>query len=181
MDTAKPSQSGVAIKWALINFLTAVVVTYGIQFAGGSPFGPVSYVGDIPFIAFLCLSQIEYRKQLSGFMNYGQGFLEGFLFSLFSAILAAIFVGLYAAILNPDVWQKYVDAQQAAYAQRGMTSDQIDTAMGLLRNYGVLFVIVGSLFGVTIIGTIISLITAAIFKKERTLADIERQANDPAV
>jgi hypothetical protein len=181
MESTKPNQSGVAIKWALINFFAAIIITFVIQFAGGNPLGPVSYLGDIPFIAFLCLSQIEYRKQLSGFMTYGQGFIEGLLFSVFNSILAAIFIALYVSILSPDVWQKYIDTQQAAYVQRGMSSDQIDTAMELLRKYGVLFVTVGALFGGTIVGIIISLITAAIFKKERTLADIENQANDPAV
>jgi hypothetical protein len=181
METAKPSQAGIAIKWALINVMVSVVVTYVIQFAGSDPFGPAKYIGDISFIVFLCLAQLEYRKQLSGFLTYGQGFIEGLLFSVFTGILLAVFMGLYATILSPDVWQHYIDAQQATYVKQGLSSDQVDTAMNLMRKYGVIFVIAGTLIGVPIVGVIISLITSAIFKKERTIKDIEREAADPAV
>ena len=92
METAKPSQAGVAIKWALINVITAIVITYIFQFLGTDISAPSRYLAYIPFIAFICLSQIEYRSKLTGFITYGQGFVEGLLFGVFSGIMMAVFI-----------------------------------------------------------------------------------------
>jgi len=56
--------------------------------------------------------------------------------------------------------------------------------MEITRKYGVLFTAIGTAIGTPIVGAIISLIGAAIFKKERSVLDIEQNSGsftDPAV
>ena len=181
METAKPSQAGIAIKWALINVITGIVITYVFQFMGTNMSSPVRYLSYIPFIAFLCLSQTEYRDKLSGFMTYGQGFVEGLLYGVFCGIMMAIFIYIYYGILYPQGLDQIIAAQHDKMVAQGLSSDQIDTAAEMTKKYGAIFAAVAILFIIPIIGIVISLITAAIFKKERTVLDIENQQNDPAV
>ena len=53
--------------------------------------------------------------------------------------------------------------------------------MEITRKYGVLFTAIGTAIGTPIVGAIISLIGAAIFKKERSPYDIAQDAIDPTL
>lgn len=173
METTKPSQAALALKWAVINIITAIIITYIFQLMGTDIQASVRYLAYLPFIAFLCLAQIEYRSSLSGFMTYGQGFVEGLLYGVFSGIMMAIFIYVYYAILYPPAIDQIVAAAQAKLAAQNTPSDQQETALEMTRKYGAIFGAVGALFITPIIAIVIALVTAAIFKKDRTVADIE--------
>ncbi len=138
-NTEKSKQSHIAIKWALFNTITTTIIAFAIRYTGVNPLSPVKYICDIPFIVFLCLSQLDYRKYRLGFMTYGEGVVEGLLYGVFCGILSAIFICIYLGFGNPR-------------------------ALGIAAGSAVIV-----LFIFSIIGTIISLITAAIFRKERTI------------
>ena len=74
-----------------------------------------------------------------------------------------------------------VAAARDKMVAQGSPSDQIDAATDLTKKYGAIFASVGVLFVTPIFAIVVSLITAAIFKKEPTIRDLENQANDPAV
>jgi hypothetical protein len=95
MENSKPSSSSVTVKWAVFYLISSIVITYGIQLLNLDPNSPVKYLGYIPFIAFLLLAQKEYRDKLGGFLTFGEGFLTGFLYSVFGGIMVAIFIYIY--------------------------------------------------------------------------------------
>src|SRR6187402_1054305 len=99
----KSNPTKVATKWALIYTATAIVITYASEFLDVDINSPVKYVSYIPFIAFLCLTQKEYRDELGGYITYGNAFSAGFRYALFSGILLAVFTYLYFAILSPEM------------------------------------------------------------------------------
>jgi hypothetical protein len=176
METGKPGSAKVAFKWTLIYVVTSIVITYAMQFLNVSQTSPVKYLSYIPFIGFMFVAQKEYRDQLGGFMTFGEGFLAGFLYSVFSAIILAVFIYLYFAILSPQIWQQVLDAQRDALQGKDLPGDQVDQAMQLMQKFGILLAVAGILFVTPIFGAIISLIGAAIFKKERSIVDLERDA-----
>jgi hypothetical protein len=178
MEVKKASPSTPAIKWALINLVTSIIITYVIQFANLDPNSPVKYIGLIPFFGFLLLTQKEYKDQLGGFMTFGQGFLSGFLYSVFTGILSAIFLYLYYAVLSPEMVEKTVASAQAQLEAKGMSQEQIDAAMNITRKYFAVIGAVSAVFGSAIMGVIGALIGAAIFKKERSPFDTPGY-NDP--
>jgi len=182
MENSKPSSSGIAFKWALIYLVTSIVITYAWQLLKVDQTSSVKYVGYIPFIAFLILAQKEFRDTLGGFITFGQAFVAGLLYSVFGAILIAIFIYIYFTFLSPDVFSKIMDTQRDAMSQKGMSSDQVDQTMNVMNKYGTLITAFFTIFGVAIFGIIVALIGAAILKKERTIQDIEQNSNpDPAV
>jgi Protein of unknown function (DUF4199) len=178
MENSKPSSSSVTVKWALFYLVSSIIITYGIQFLSLDPNSPVKYLSYLPFIAFLLLAQKEYRDKLSGFLTFGEGFLTGFLYSVFGAIMVAIFVYIYFGILNPHALDVAMESQRQALVDKGnLSSEQIDQSLEIAKKYGAIIGAVGTLFVVPIFGAIVALIGAAIFKKERSVADIENEAN----
>ncbi|MDB5091241.1 MAG: hypothetical protein JWR09_5235 [Mucilaginibacter sp.] len=185
MESTAPTPSKVAIKWALIYVIVSIVLTYAYQFLNIALDSPVKYIGYVVFIALLLLGQKEFRDQLGGFVTFGQAFVEGLLFSVFAGIMIGIFTYIYFTILSPGVWVQALAAQQQKLEAGGnLSSEQIEAAMGVTRKYGALIATVGIIIFTPIMGAIIALIGAAIFKKERSILDIEQSNDnytDPAV
>jgi hypothetical protein len=185
MENSKPSAAGIAFKWAVINLVTSIILTYGFQFLNIDPGSPLRYIAFIPVIAFLLLTQKEFRDKLNGFIKFGQAFVAGLYFAIFSSVLGAIFLYLYYSFLSPQEWALMLTSMETKMAAAGtMSQDQIDSVMTMYTKYGMLLTIGGALLMGPIVGAIISLIGAAIFKKEPTLADLEQNQsshNDPAV
>ena len=168
MEQPKPNPNNAAIKWTLINVATSIILTYIFQFANISAVSPIRYISFIPFIAFLFLAQKEFRDQLGGYMKFGEGFSIAWRFGVFSGIILAVFLYLYYAILSPDMYTQYLEAQRAAMQARGMSSDQVYQGMQLMTKAGMFFLILGALIGTPVSSMIFGLIGAAIFKKERS-------------
>ncbi|MDP9077172.1 MAG: DUF4199 domain-containing protein [Bacteroidota bacterium] len=178
MENNAPTPSKVAFKWALISFVTSIVLTYAYQFLNIDINSPVRWINYVFFIAFILLGQKEFKDQLGGFITFGQAFVEGLLFAVFSGIMIGIFSYIYLSFLSPDVWTQALAAQQQKLEAAGtLSSDQIETTMNVMKKYGTLIAFFGVIIGTPITGAIVSLIGAAIFKNERSILDIE-QAND---
>jgi len=185
MEQPKPNPTKAATKWALINLITGIVLTYAFKFITTDPNSPVKYVGFIPFIIFLILTQKEFKDQLGGYLTFGEGFSSGFRFALFAGLMTAVFTFVYLEILSPDVMEKAAEQARAQMeAKGGMSSDDIDKAVNITKKLGP---ILGSVFVViidAIIGAIVALISASIFKNERTAyntPDAGSNYTDPTV
>ncbi|WP_428329557.1 DUF4199 domain-containing protein [Mucilaginibacter sp.] len=175
METSKPGSVNLAFKWAVIYAVISIVLTYVYQFLNIDMNSAVKYIGYLPFIGLLLLTQKEYRDKLGGFMTFGEGFLPGFLYSVFAGVILAVFMYLYFSFLSPQVWAQTLATTRETMVQQGtLSSDQVDKAMEMTTKYGVIFVVFGVIIGTPIMGAIVALIGAAIFKKERTLRDIEQ-------
>ncbi|MGZ3757666.1 MAG: DUF4199 domain-containing protein [Mucilaginibacter sp.] len=170
----------VATKWAFIYALTAIVITYAFQFLNVDPTSPLKYITYVPFIAFLMMAQKEYRDVTGGYISFGDAFSTGFRFSLFAGLLIAVFSYLYLAILSPGVWDKVLDSTRTQLEAKNMSSAQIDQAMAITKKWGPLIGAFGAAIAYAIFGAVLSLIGAAIFKKERSPYDIAQSAIDPA-
>jgi hypothetical protein len=179
MEQPRPNPAGVAIKWMLINIVTAIVLTYVFQFANIGVISPVRYLAYIPFIAFLLLAQKEFRDQLGGYMSFGEGFSIAWRYGVFSGLILAVFLYLYYAILSPEMYTKMLQEVRDSMAAKGLSSDQVDQGMQFLNKMELFFVVLGAAIGTPITSMIIGVIGAAILKKERSVLDIE--PTDPAV
>ena len=182
MEKTTANPTAIATKWALIYVVVSIVITYAFQFLNIDQNSSVKYVGYLPFIAFCFLAQKEYKDQLGGFITFGQAFNPGFRYSLFGGLLLAIFIYIYLGILSPEMLTKAMEQQQTAMADKGMSQDQIDKALEMGNKYGAVFGAIATAISTLIFGCIVSLIGAAILKKERTAYDvIDETPTDPTV
>ena len=163
----KPNPTKVATKWALIATGVSIVLTLAYQFLNIAQDSPARYLSLLPFIAFIILAQIEYRQVLGGSITFGQAFSTGFRVALFAGILGAIFMFIYVSYINPDFITQAMEAQRAKMAEKGMTDEQIEQGMKMSSKVmGPAMISFFAAVGSAISGAIISLITAAIVKKD---------------
>jgi hypothetical protein len=184
MENVKKSYTNVAAKWAVIYVITSIVITYAFQFLNVDQASPAKYLSYIPFIAFLLLTQKEYKDQLGGFLTFGQGFMSGFMYSVFGGIILAVFIYIYLGILSPQILEQSLTSQHDKFVEQGMSEDQIKNATEMGKKYGAILGAVATLFIIPIFGAIVALIGAAVFKKEPSILDIEQNAGsytDPSV
>jgi len=168
-----PNPTKVATKWALIGLLCVIIITYTIQFTNMDPNSPVKWISLIPFLGCLFMTQKDFKTELGGFLTFNQGFSAGFRFAIFMGLLGGVFVFLNCAIISPDYFAKTVEAGRPGMVARGMTDDQIDTAMKITLKYGAVIAAFGVAIFDAIIGALAALIGAAIFKKVKTARDFE--------
>jgi hypothetical protein len=174
-----PNPTKIATKWALINALIAIILIYVIFFLDLGQQSPVQYVTYIPFIAFLLLTQKEFKDQLGGFMSFGQGFSAGFRYALFTGLIIGVFMIIYLWILNPEALQKGMETARADMEAKDMSNADIDKAMSMTEKLGPWIGGFSVAVFYALIGAIVALIGAAIFKKERSAYDIVDDAVDP--
>jgi len=178
----KNNPTKIATKWALINALVAIVITYAFELFNVDTNSSLKYLSYIPFIIFLFLTQKEFRDQIGGFMTFGEGFSAAFRYALFTGLVMAIFIYLYCTVLSPAFFDKTIELSRAKMEEQGkLSSEQIDKAMEISKKWGPLFAAFGTAVVYPIFGAIIGLIGASIFKKERTANDIIEDAVDPTV
>jgi hypothetical protein len=172
----------VATKWALIYLITSIVITYAFQFLDIEQASPARYLAYIPFIAFLLLAQKEYKDQLGGYITFNQGFSTGFRYAVFGGLLMAVFIFVYLTFLSPEVLEKSLAESRAQMEAKGTSSADIEKGLDIGRKYGAIIGCFIAAIGITIFGTIVALVGAAIFKRERTAFDMENDTPvDPAV
>jgi hypothetical protein len=168
MENIAVNPKKIAFKWSLIYLVTSIVITYLFQFMNVDQSSGAKYISYIPFLVYLLLAQKEYKDGLGGYLTFGEGFSTGFLFSIFSGLLLAVFVYIYLSFLSPQIFEQAINTAQDKLTEQGnLSSQQIDTAMQITRKYGVILGTVGAVFGSAIIGAIFALIGAAIFKNPR--------------
>jgi hypothetical protein len=183
MENLSANPTKIATKWAAIYLVVSIVITYTFQFLNIDQASSVKYIGYLPFIAFCFLAQKEFKDQLGGYITFGQAFNPGFKYSLFSGLLLAIFIYLYLGVLSPEVLAKSMADQQTALTDKGMSQEQIDKTIEIGTKYGPIIGAVFTAISTLIFGCIVSLIGAAILKKERSAYDIidDEVPSDPTV
>lgn len=156
-----------AITWASIAFFIIVLFTYAFYFLDVESKSPINYLSYIPFLVCLFLS-VRFHKEteLGGFISFKRAFGTGFRFSSFLSLLMGIFIYVYFKFLNPDVFeQTLIEAENKMFEDGGST-EQVDMAMEISRNWGPLIAGVTTAVMYTLSGVVVSLIVAAILKRE---------------
>lgn len=114
-----------------------------------------------PFIFAICYVQVKHKSELGGFLSYGRAFSCGFRVASYASIFIAFFLLLYYKVLSPDSLDNIIEH---GAAKMGVNAEEISETMLKKNIYMTMF---GVVIGNTLIGIFISLITAAIIKKDR--------------
>ena len=110
----------------------------------------------------------EFKAENSGYMSYGQGLGIGTLIAAISGLLNSTFTMFYTQFIDTNLMKKALETAREDMERRGMSDDQIDAGMQFsekMMSPGILFAM-GIFFSI-FIGFIISLIVAAILRRNR--------------
>jgi hypothetical protein len=119
-----------------------------------------------PFVLAIIYVQTSFKKDLGGYISFGKAFSTGFKVAAYSGLVLALLMILYYKVLSPAAYQKIIDV-----ALRGAGDDENKRkGIEMMRPYMIAFIGFGAAISYTFFGLLISLVGAAIIKKEPPLA-----------
>ena len=119
----------------------------------------------IPFIYAIYYVPNKHKQELGGFITYGRAFSAGFKTAAYSGLFIGIFMFLYYQFIDQAGMTEMVDTAIA----KAKDDNQIK-GIEMMRSYFTIITAFTSAIIYTISGLIISLIVAAVVKKERPLS-----------
>jgi hypothetical protein len=124
-----------------------------------------SLASYIPFIMAVVFVQTTYKKELGGYISFGKAFSSGFKVAAYAGLFIAVFTILYYKVLDTNAFNQLMDSAKAA------AGDDENKVKGveMMRPYMIFFIGFGVAVSYTLYGLIISLIGAAVIKKEQPL------------
>jgi hypothetical protein len=157
-----------ALKWGVIIGIISILYSTAIMISGQIGNQALGYVIYAIIAVGLYMAMNDFKKENQGFMSYGQGLGLGVLKCTIVGLISGFFSFAYMKFIDPTITDQMMKKAIEEMEKKGLTDDQIEQAMEyskMFMNPGVLFVV--GLIGTIFIGFILSLIIAAIVKKEK--------------
>ncbi len=173
MEKKNPSILVNALTWGVIIGLITIVYSVILYMLNQTFNRALGYAGIIILIGGLALAMKSYRDNvLDGILPFGKAFGFGVLVVLFSAVLGSIYTYLLYTVIDPGLQEKLLEFSADKMLESGRVPEaQIDQAMEFSKKFmSPVFLTISGLVSSLLIGTILSLIMAAIFKKEEAEA-----------
>ena len=164
----KTSTARVALKYGVLASVVIMIYATIINVAGFSQNKILSSLSFIFMIVAIVLAMKDFRAQNKGFMTYGEGLGLGTLASAIMGLLSSAFTMFYIEFIDNTLLTQGMDQVREDMEKRGMDDAQIDQAMELSQKFmspGIVFVM--GVLGYLLMGFIISLIVAAIIRREK--------------
>jgi hypothetical protein len=174
----KPSMIQHTMTWGAITGIILIVYSLVLYLAHQTYNQALGFLSYILLIAGIIIGSIAYRdKILGGFISYKDAFLTGLLITIFAGILSSFFTFILIRYIDPSIVEQSIAQAEEKLMNKGLSEDQIEMAMEKTRQFiGTPLMVLVGLLSFAFIGTIISLITAAIVKKESSPFDSGAQA-----
>ena len=156
--------------------ISLVLVTYAIiiylldinLYNPNTKYKFLSYFSYIIIALGIYFSTKNYRNtQLEGYIKYGQSLGYGTLTGVFSSIVYSLYVIVFFKFIDPDILQYIFDITEQQLIDNGLSSVEIDQAMQISKKIIFPSIVIGTVFGNTLVAFIFSLISSAFLKKNK--------------
>jgi hypothetical protein len=165
---AQKSAFGTALKYAIITALAMFIFSIVLYITNMYLNQGLNWLSWVIMLAGLIFAVKDRRdKDLAGFISFGEAFKTGFIFCLLTGAIGAVFSFIKMNFIAPDMLGEILKKAETDMINKGLPDDQIKIAMGWTRRFTTpLMIAVFSVVGSAFFGAILSLIVAAIFKKD---------------
>jgi drug/metabolite transporter (DMT)-like permease len=163
----KKSALSTALKYAIITALASFIFSIIIYATHMYLNSWIQWIGLVILLVGLIFVVRERRdKDLNGYITFGEAFSIGFLFCMVLSVFSVLINLLMTQVIAPDMMAEILKNTEQQMIDKGMPDDQIEMAMKYTRMFTTPMAqaIVGIIF-TAFFGAILSLIVAAIFKK----------------
>ena len=127
----------------------------------------LNYLTFIVLIVGVILATINYRNKINdGFISYGKALATGVYVCVIAGVLVGIYTYLFYSFIYPEGIQEMLDLAEEQLVEKGFSDDMIDKQLSMTRKFSSIPIMsISSFIGTIIWGTIFSLVTSAILKK----------------
>lgn len=166
METKKSAFS-TALKYAIITALAMFIYSIILYITGLYLNNNINLLTYIIMLAGLVFAVKDRRdKDLGGFISFGEAFKTGFLFCMITGVIGVIFSLIMLNFIAPEMIDEILKKAESDMINQGLPDAQIEVAMEWTRKFtSPVWMAVWSLLSTAFFGAILSLIVAAIFKK----------------
>jgi hypothetical protein len=163
-----------AFKSAIGYAVYFLVLIYVFKFLGIDQNSPTITTGEkvissalsyIPFILAVVYVQTNYKTIIGGYVSFGKAFSAGFKVAAYTGLFVAIILIIYYLLLDREAMTKLIDAAILAAGD----DEQKVKGVEMMKSYMVYFIGFGAAIFYTFFGLVVSLIGAAVIKKEKPL------------
>ena len=173
MENKNTSVLSNGLRWGLILAFISIIFNVILYMLDQNLNRALGYVGFLIMIVVFIFAIRSYRDNVrGGFISFGQAF--GFLMValVVSTIIGDIYAYLLWTVIDPDILVKMQDMQVEEMQKRGVPEEQMDQALAVASKFLQPGVMLAMATGASLFfGAIISLIIAAIFKKDEDSSD----------
>ena len=174
MENQKVNTMKSAMTYGLILAL-ALIVLHLVQYLMDVYKAPtwVNLLNYAVIIGGIVYGTIRFRNdELGGYISYSKALGFGVLISLFASIVYGFYFYILTGLIDPSYMYGLHKMVEETYLELGMDSDQVETMMETVKKFQTpLMLVLSSVFGFTLMGTVFSLITSIFLKKEEPLFD----------
>lgn len=121
------------------------------------------FLAWVTFIFAIYYAQNKHKQELGGFVTYGRAFSTGFKVAAYAGLFISVLMFIYYQFIDPAAMTEMLDL---AIEKANGDEKQIQ-GIQMMSKYMTVFTVFGTAITYAIVGLIISLITAAIVKKDR--------------
>ena len=164
----KKSAFSTALKYAIITALAMFIFSIILYITNLYLNQSLSWISYLIMLAGLVFAVKDRRdKDLGGFISFGEAFKTGFLFCIITGAVGAVFSVIMMNFIAPDMIGEILKKAENDMIAKGLPDEQIKIAMEWTRKFTTpLMIAIWSIVGSAVFGAILSLIVAAIFKKD---------------
>lgn len=167
METQRSAFS-TALKYAIITAVAMFIFSIIMYITGMYLNSSMNWLSYVIMLAGLVFAVKDRRdKDLGGFISFGEGFKTGFIFCIITGAIGIVFSLIMMNFIAPDMIDEILKKAETDMINKGLPDSQIQIAMEWTRKFtSPMWIAIWSLVGSAFIGSILSLIVAAIFKKD---------------
>ncbi len=157
--------------WGLIIGFASIIYNVILYMLDQNLNQALGYVGILITLVLLILGIRSFRDIRGGVLPFGPAFTFGIVAVVVSGVIGTIYGYILWTVIDPDILTKMQELQMEKMLERGLPEEAVNQAMNMTSRFmkpGLMAAmgLAGSLF----FGAIISLIVAAIFKRDEDTA-----------
>lgn len=159
----------IAISFAIYHLVLTIVLrimNINPQMKGTATYIVVllSLLTWVPFIFAICFAQIKDRQQLGGFITFGRAFSTGFKVASYAGLFIGLLLIIYYLVIDPTA----VDQMKEIALSNAKNENEVKGIEMMAKYFGYF-----GAFSMAVVfalsGTVVSLISAAVIKRDRPL------------
>lgn len=157
--------------YGLILGLAIVIYTLVLHFLGAGQNEIAGWASIVFMAVAVHMGTKNFRDKLQeGFVTYGRAVGSGMLIVFFASIIQAFFIYIFYSYISPESIQDIFITMEDGMMQSGSSDEEIEMAMKMTKSVmGPVTMAFTAILGSAFWGLIISLITSAFLKKEKSI------------
>lgn len=154
--------------WGLILGFAGIIYSVILYMLDQNLNQNLSYAGILISLVLLILGIRSFRDNIrGGVLPFGPAFSFGLIAFIVSGIIGSIYMYVLWTVIDPDILVKMQDMQMEKMLEKGLPEEAVEQAMSMTAKFmkpGIMVAM--GMFSSIFIGAIVSLIVAAIFKRD---------------